>query len=184
MAGDVRAGGPTSASTGYAFSAPLTSTRPTQTAGVVTMDAAYLNLGKLDETFISVTTARGTVDIRDANLDTVLAVQESNDASLGLVFMSRSVAAMKAIFGAANVETDVGTPTKIKAIHYTGEELPHMQFAFIAKDATGPRVFDVGDGQITDVGPFNYAKTGAVTYPATIKLFKDATGRFYSELGE
>lgn len=178
---DVRVGGPAT-SGGYAFHAPIGSTRPTSAS--TTLDAAYKDLGYLSEDGVEVSTERGSEKVRDWNLDTVAVLEGANEATVTVIFMSRNPETMKLLFGEDNVETDTVDPTKIKAVHYTGETLPHEQFAFLLKDSRGPRILDFGDAQITSAGPFSYRKNGVVTYPATIELFKDASGRFYTEHGE
>lgn len=171
---EVHVGGPKQA--GYSFYAPLGSKRPTD--GVAALDAAYIDLGYVSDEGINVKLDNSTDKILDWNLDTIAVIQKSNSASIEVTFDQVSAAVGKALFGAANVK--VGTSGAVTAISYTGEVLPHAQFAFCLHDANGDGVLDIGDGQITGIDSITFKKTDVVSFKTTIELFKDSAGKFFN----
>lgn len=173
LTSEVRLGAPKVG--GYAFSAPIGSTRPT-TADAA-LDAAYIDLGYVSEDGIEIATENGVTKIKDWNLDTIAAIQESNECTITLTLMQKSVASTKEVFGEGNV---VATGDTITAVHYTGEILPHKQYAFPMKDGKGPQILDIGDGQITGLDGLSFKKNEVVRFPVTIECFKDKDGRFFT----
>lgn len=172
---EVRVGAPKVG--GYAFSAPLATTRPT--AAGVALDAAYIDLGYISEDGVEVTTERGTTKVYDWNRDVIATIQEANECTLSFTMVQISPASSKELFGAGNVTVSGTAPNeKVTKISYKGEELPHKQYVFPMKDGNGATVLDIGDGQITSIGNFSFNKSGVVSFPVTLELYKDATGSF------
>lgn len=177
----VRLGSPEDVS-GYAYSAPLGTTRPTATA--MTLDAGYVDLGYISEDGVEVSTENGTNKIKDWNLDTVAVIQESNECTLTFTFLQKSPETARELFGADNVETSGTAPNEtLTAIHYTGAILPHKQYAFPLKDGIGKQMLEVGDGQITSMSGFTLVKNDVIKFEVEIECFKDKDGRFFSLLG-
>lgn len=173
---EVRVGAPKVG--GYAFSAPLATTRPT--AAGVALGAEYVDLGFVSEDGVEVATENGVTKIYDWNRDVIATVQEANECTITVTLAQISPATAKEMFGAANVTVTGTAPNeKVTKINYTGEVLPHKQYAFLMKDGNGSSTLDIGDGQITGMGGFSLVKNDIVKFQVTIECFKDATGAFF-----
>ncbi|WP_130865848.1 phage tail tube protein [Acidipropionibacterium timonense] len=173
---EVRVGGPKVG--GYAWKAPIGSTRPTD--GVAALNAAYLDLGYISDDGLSVKTDKSNDKIKDWNLDTIAVIEKSNEATLEVTFDQVTANSCKALFGDSNVTVSSTAPNRVTAISYTGETLPHACWAFLTHDANGDGVFDVGDGQVTGIDGFTFKKDAIVSFKATIELFKDKDGKFFT----
>lgn len=174
----VRIGGPKVG--GYAYRGEVGTTRPTTVSGG--LDPAYVDLGYISDDGLSIKTDAGTDKIKDWNQDTIAVIQKQNEATLEVTFAQVSAAAAKAIFGDDNVETLSGDAGAPKSISYTGEVLPHSQWAFLMKDGNGESVLDIGDGQVTGIDGIEFKKDAIVSFKVTIELFKDSKGKFFNWL--
>lgn len=173
----VRIGGPKKG--GYAYQAPMSSKRPTAAAA---LDAAYVDLGYVSDDGLEIKTDNGTDKIKDWNLDTIAVIQKQNEATLTVTFDQVSAATAKALFGEGNVTAAEGDPSKVTKLSYTGEVLPHKQWAFLTSDGNGDGVLDIGDGQVTGIDGITFKKDEIVSFKAEIELFKDADGNFFNWL--
>lgn len=174
---EVRVGSPKTG--GYAFSAPLASTRPATASAA--LDAAYIDFGYLSEDGIEVTTENGTTKVRDWNRDVIAVIQEANECTIAFTVVQISPASAKELFGTANVTVSGTAPNeKVSKISYDGKVLPHRQYAFPMSDGNGAMVLDIGDGQITTIGSISLNKGGVISFPVTMELFKDSAGKFFN----
>ena len=172
---EVRVGGGKSVG-GYGFRAPLGTTRPADATSAP--DAAYIDQGFFGDDGLSIKTDNGVDKIKDWNLDTIATIQKQNEATLEVTFRQiSSPEQAKTIFGEANVTVASGG---IANIAYTGEVLPHFQWAFLLEDSNGVGVLDIGDGQLTGIDGIEFKKDSTVDVKATIELFKDDAGVFFN----
>lgn len=163
----VRLGAPNTDTPGYFFMAPMGTTRPVD--AVAAPDAAYDNMGYLSEDGVEVTTDNGVKKIVDWNLDTILTIQESNEATVKITLMQSSAEVAKAVYGEDNITVEDGV---LKAVHYTGDVLPHHQGAWLMKDGNGRMVAEYGDGQVTGLQGLSFVKTEPIVHEIEIELFK------------
>lgn len=169
----VRVGGPKVG--GYAFRAPIGTKRPTDATSP--LDKGYVDLGYITDDGLSLKTDNGTDKIKDWNMDTIAVIQKQNEASLEVSFAQVSPEVCKALFGDAAVKTK---GNKVTSLSYTGEILAHSQFVFLIHDGNGDGLIEIGDGQVTSVEDMAWAKDSIVSFKATIELFKDSAGNFFT----
>lgn len=170
---EVRVGG--GAVGGYAFDAPIGSTRPT--SGDDTLDDAYQDDGYVSDDGLEIKFDNGADKVKDWNLDTIAVIQKSNEATLTVTFAQVSAALASLLFGEENVTVTSGKLTKIS---YDGGLRPHRQYAFLQKDNNGPSILDIGDGQVSSIDGVTFKKDEIVSFKTEIELFKDKDGKFFN----
>lgn len=163
---------------GYAFSAPIATTAPTD--AVTALDAGFVDLGYIDDSGITIKQGSKITEIRDWNGDLVAALDDEVSASITMTLMQTGVDTMKEIYGAANVTVGIETPTPLlKSVGFTGDPLPHKKYVWEMKNSKGLGRLLAEDGQITDIGDIKVVKKGVITYPVTVTLFRAASGKFF-----
>lgn len=163
---------------GYAFSAPIASTAPTD--AVTALDASFINLGYLDDSGITIKQGTKVVEIRDWNGDLVAALDDEISASVTMTLMQTGVNTMKEIYGDANVEVGTEVPTPLlKSVGFSGDPLPHKKYVWEMKNSKGLGRLLAEDGQITEVGDIKVVKKDVIKYTVTVTLFRAASGKFF-----
>ena len=175
----IRTGGPKPIG-GYAFRAPLGTTAPT--VAKTALNAAYKDLGFVEEDGVNLNPQTTIEKKKDWNLDTIATVVTDKSCVVEVTFAECGPETLKAIYGANNVTYDQVT----EALHlsWDGEPLPHEMFDFELLGATGkPGRLVINDGQITTPGggEKTYKKAEIRTHKVTIECFKDASGKYYHE---
>lgn len=163
---------------GYVFSAAIASTAPTDAA--TALDAAFINLGYIDDSGITIKQGSTITEIRDWNGDLVAALDDEVSASITMTLMQTGVSTMKEIYGDANVTVGVEVPTPLlKSVGFTGDPLPHKKYVWEMKNSRGLGRLLAEDGRITEVGDIKVVKKGVITYPVTVTLFRAPSGKFF-----
>lgn len=170
-AANVSVGKPNLKVSGGILTAPIGTTRPTDTT--TALDAAYVSLGYVGEDGVSETSERSTEVIKAWGGIKVRTVQTEFGTSLKFTLIeSRNANALKFIYGEGNV-TITGNVAKIRRNEKT---LPHLQLVVDMLDEENGRRLDVGNGQVTEVGDVTFVDGEAISYEVTVSCDPDENG--------
>lgn len=157
--------------------APIGSTKPTSAS--VALNAAYKSAGYIGEDGVTEGGERSTTKIKAWGGDVVKVVQDEHSLTYSFRFIeAMNGDVLKAVYGAANVNTSAATPTTgtIHEVKVTGESLPHFQIVFEIKDGDNRIRISAEDVQITEVGEITYSDGDVIGYEVTIECFARADG--------
>lgn len=173
---NVLVGGPDQATTGAILSGDDTAVLPTAPGaapGVGWEDSGYIS-----EDGLTLTPERSMAGIKDWSGATVKETLEEFNGTLAWAHLETNEAALKNYFGEDNVTVTAATPTSGRIIKATmgATEMPRKPWQFRVKDGKAKVLIVVPDGQVSEQGEVSFVKSGAITWPVTLKTFPDASG--------
>ena len=173
---NVLVGGPDQATTGAILSAPLETTLPVLPSEAP--DAAFDDSGYISEDGLTLTPERSMAGIKDWSGATVKETLEEFNGTLAWAHLETNEAALKNYFGDDNVTVTPATASTGRIIKATmgATEMPRKSWVFRVKDGKAKVLIVVPDGQVSEQGEIAFVKSGAITWPITLKTFPDATG--------
>lgn len=172
---EVRLGSP--ATSGYALRAPAGTAEPD--TAVAALDPAYVDQGYVSEDGITLDIDGKQIKIRDWNGDVIAAIEDETSVSLKFTLAQRGEAALKTMYGDANVTAASGAVSKYS---YTGEQLPYSQWVFELKDKGGPHRLLLHMAQVTAIGSMEIVKKSVMQQEVTLELFRNTAGVFFTHL--
>lgn len=173
--GAVFAGGPDRV-TGAVLSAPLGTPLPTSIDDE--LDSAFEDNGFVTEDGLTLSQSLSFDDIKEWGGTLVRSIQSAFDPTLAWTFLETTDRTMNVVFGDANVTATANTVSTGSLLKIIGsaEQVEPRVFVFRMKDGVRKTMVTVERGQVTDRGDISYTRTGAVTYPVTLKLIPDDDG--------
>ena len=174
---NVLVGGPDQATTGAILSGDDTSTLPTKPGEAP--GAGWGDSGYISEDGLTLTPERSMAGIKDWSGATVKETLEEFNGTLAWAHLETNEAALKNYFGDDNVEVTPATPTTGRIIKASmgATEMPRKPWQFRVKDGKAKVLIVVPDGQVSEQGEVSFVKSGAITWPVTLKTFPDAAGK-------
>ena len=174
---NVLVGGPDQATTGAILSGDDTSTLPTKPGEAP--GAGWGDSGYISEDGLTLTPERSMAGIKDWSGATVKETLEEFNGTLAWAHLETNEAALKNYFGDDNVEVTPATPTTGRIIKASmgATEMPRKPWQFRVKDGKAKVLIVVPDGQVSEQGEVSFVKSGAITWPVTLKTFPDADGK-------
>lgn len=164
---------------GAIYFAPLGSTLPT--TATEALDAAFENVGYISDAGLVNSNSPTSENIKAWGGDIVLTtLTEKPDTFKFTLIEAMSVNALKAIYGASNVEgTDLETGLEV---HANSTQQPDYAWVIdmVFKNNTVKRVV-IPDAGVSGVGDVTYADGSAVGYETTISAMPDENGDTHIE---
>ena len=173
---NVLVGGPDQATTGAILSALLGTELPVLPSE--TPDAAFGDSGYISEDGLTLTPERSMAGIKDWSGATVKETLEEFNGTLAWAHLETNEAALKNYFGDDNVTVTPATAStgRIIKAKMGATEMPRKSWVFRVKDGKAKVLIVVPDGQVSEQGEVSFVKSGAITWPITLKTFPDASG--------
>lgn len=173
---NVLVGGPDQATTGAILSAPLGTDLPelpSETPGAEFDDSGYIS-----EDGLTLTPERSMAGIKDWSGATVKETLEEFNGTLAWAHLETNESALKNYFGDDNVTVIPATASTGRIIKATmgATEMPRKSWIFRVKDGKAKILIVVPDAQVSEQGEIAFVKSGAITWPITLKTFPDAAG--------
>lgn len=164
---------------GAIYFAPLGSTLPT--TATEALDAAFENVGYISDAGLVNSNSPSSENIKAWGGDIVLTtLTEKPDTFKFTLIEAMSVNALKAIYGASNVEgTDLETGLEV---HANSTQQPDYAWVIdmVFKNNTVKRIV-IPDAGVSGVGDVTYADGSAVGYETTISAMPDENGDTHIE---
>lgn len=156
---------------GYFFSAPITATLPTDYSTALSAD--FVNLGYITSDGLVVSESTETTDFNDINGDIIETARSSREETMQVTFAERKAAAMKELYGQANVTDEGGLVT----IKHTNAERDERIYVFEAVYKNGRRGRIVAcKGKVTELGDETFASGDLAVRQCTIKCMVGTAG--------
>ena len=156
---------------GYAYSAPIGTTAPTDIE--TDLDVAFVNLGLIGEDGITNSIEEDTENIVDMNGDTVLVTRSSREETYNFILIETKKNSLAEKYGYSNVTDADGV---ITAKHNAKDRTPRV-YVFEMELTDGRRQRTViPNGKVTEVGETVYNSTEAIGYEVTVTCSPDANG--------
>lgn len=174
---NVLVGGPDQATTGAILSGGPTAVLPTKPGEAPA--TGWTDSGYISEDGLTMTPERSMAGIKDWSGATVKEALEEFNGTLAWAHLETNEAALKNYFGDDNVTITPATSTTGKIIKATmgATEMPRKPWQFRVKDGKAKVLIVVPDGQVSEQGEVSFVKSGAITWPVTLKTFPDAAGK-------
>lgn len=164
---------------GAIYFAPLGSTLPT--TATEDLDAAFENVGYISDAGLVNSNSPSSENIKAWGGDIVLTtLTEKPDTFKFTLIEAMSLNALKAIYGASNVEgTDLDTGLEV---HANSTQQPDYAWVIdmVFKNNTVKRIV-IPDAGVSGVGDVTYADGSAVGYETTISAMPDENGDTHIE---
>lgn len=174
---NVLVGGPDQETTGAILSGGPTSTLPTKPGEAV--GDGWEDSGYISDEGLTLTPERSMTGIKDWSGATVKEVLEEFNGSLAWAHLETNEAALKNYFGDDNVTVIPATASTGRIIKASmgATEMPRKPWQFRVKDGKAKVLIVVPDGQVSEQGEVSFVKSGAITWPVTLKTFPDSKGK-------
>lgn len=173
VAANIRVGSPKIG--GYAFVAPIGSTKPTDASTALGQD--YEGMGYVSNEGLTLATEKSTEAITDWNLDEVLTIDGEKSVTLTVRFLETvNPVVLREFYGEDNVTSTGSVAT---AWAWDGEALPHRQWSFELNLGGDDGRLVINDGQITNMDNLVLAKNQVIGHQATIRAYRDSDGKFF-----
>lgn len=163
-AADVKVG-----ASGVIYGGPSGTSLPTATSG--TPDAAFKDLGDVDETGVKQSIGQNTQDIKKWGGSTVRTVQTSHTVTYQLTLLETNPDALAAYYGSANVD-DV-----LNVVEITSATNQRQSWVIDVLDGTDKIRIVIPDGEVTAHGDVLYKGDTAIGYDITITALSSCGGR-------
>ena len=137
---------------GYAYTLPVDATLPTDTT--TALGASAEDLGYVSEDGLTISTDRTSEPIRDWNLDDVRMLLTEHSATVTFTLINWSVPALKAYFGAENVD-DAGDEIVVKI---NSKAIADRAWVFNLKDMDRKRRVVIPRGALASQGEITLVK--------------------------
>lgn len=163
---------------GYAYTAPLGSTLPTDAS--TALDAVFVSLGFISEDGVTNSNSPESEDIKDWGGTTVLSTQTSKDDTWKFTLIeSKNANVLKMVYGEDNVTGDLSTGLTIKA---NSDELSYAAYAFdmVMRDETKKRIV-LPNAKVTEIGDISYTRSDVIGYEITLTCAPDSDGQTHYE---
>ncbi|MCD7856908.1 MAG: phage tail protein [Clostridiales bacterium] len=163
---------------GYAYTAPLGSTLPTD--ATTALDEAFVSLGFISEDGVTNSNSPESEDIKDWGGTTVLSTQTAKDDTWQFTLIeSKNANVLKMVYGEDNVTGDLSTGITIKA---NSDELSYAAYAFdmVLRNGTRKRIV-LPNAKVTEIGDISYTRSDAIGYEITLTCAQDTNGNTHYE---
>lgn len=172
---NVFVGAPDRATAGAIMVAPLGTALPT--AVVTAPNAAFKDLGYIDESGFTISQSTDWVKINDWGGDQIRTFLTKFTGSVKFTCLEHNTEVLKLIYGASNLTTTStsGSPT-LQAVKMNAVENPAVEMIVNILDGVRSMRVVIPNVQITERGDVSFSKTDPVKWELTGECYPDATG--------
>lgn len=155
--------------TGVVYGGPSGTTAPTD--AVVALNAAFVDLGFVDENGVTESITQGTQEIKAWGGSTIRKIQTDHTVEFKLGLLETNPHSVAAYYGSDNVVT-----TGADKIEVTSDMNTRQSWVIDVVDGTNTIRVYIPDGEVTGHEDVVYKTDSAIVYGITITAYEDSAG--------